>query len=457
VSVSALDVAVVGGGIAGLAAAAVLADAGRQVALLEATDRVGGSAWSERRDGYLFERGANTFRLGPEAAGAVAALGLEPLLLAASPASRARFLLRSGRLVPLPTGPLAFARSELLSARGKLRLLAEPFVRGGDPTGETVAAFASRRLGAEACVRLVGPFLTGVYAGDEERLGAESVFPSLVAAERRSGSIVRGLLASALRRGGSRGRPGSWSTRSGMSGLPEALASRLEGAVRRRCRVVGIGFDAGLYRFEIEGESSERELRSRGLVLALPAPAAASLLQRLDPDAAEAAGTIAYAPVASLSLGLDPAAVRESLRGFGFLVPRGEGEALLGCLFPSALFPDRAPPGRGLVTLLAGGVRRPDVVDRPDDALLASLVAELDAALGLRGPPLVLGIARWPRAVPQPGPEHVRLVAGIRARLARFPRLAVAGAAWDGVAFADALASGVRAGRALLEPSRENP
>jgi oxygen-dependent protoporphyrinogen oxidase len=306
-------------------------------------------------------------------------------------------------------------------------------------------------------VRLVGPFLTGVYAGDEERLGAESVFPSLVAAERRSGSIVRGLLASALRRGGSRGRPGSWSTRSGMSGLPEALASRLEGAVRRRCRVVGIGFDAGLYRFEIEGESSERELRSRGLVLALPAPAAASLLQRLDPDAAEAAGTIAYAPVASLSLGLDPAAVRESLRGFGFLVPRGEGEALLGCLFPSALFPDRAPPGRGLVTLLAGGVRRPDVVDRPDDALLASLVAELDAALGLRGPPLVLGIARWPRAVPQPGPEHVRLVAGIRARLARFPRLAVAGAAWDGVAFADALASGVRAGRALLEPSRENP
>ena len=437
-----VDCAVIGAGAAGLAAATMLRAAGREVLVLEASGRAGGSAWTERRDGYLVERGANAFRLGPGAWAFLRAAGLESLALAAAPASRERFLLRGGRLVPVPMGPLELVRTPLLSARGKLRLLAEPFVRRGDPSGESVAEFAARRLGPEVVSALLGPFLTGVYAGDETRLGAEAVFPSLVAAEQRSGSIARGLLASAFDRRRPRGRPGSWSTADGLQGLVDALATPLGPALRLHHRVSEIRFENDTYQLEIEGESS---LHSRALVVALPAPISASLLGALDSDAAQELAAIEYAPVVSVSFGVDPGAVRERIRGFGFLVPRGEGDALLGCLFLSELFPDRAPAGRQLLTLLAGGTRRPDVVGEPDDRVRATLLRELDAALGLRGEPTALGVTRWPRAVPQPGRRHGHVVANARARLARFPRLALAGASFDGVAFGDALASGAAA------------
>ncbi|MCL4685248.1 protoporphyrinogen oxidase [Myxococcota bacterium] len=441
-----VDVAIIGAGAAGLAAATVLRAAGREVVVLEAEARAGGSACTERRDGYLIERGANTFRLGPGALAFLRGAGLESRVLAASPASRERFLLRGGRLVPVPMGPLELVRTPLLSARGKFRLLAEPFVRRGNPSGESVAEFAARRLGSEAVPALIGPFLTGVYAGDETRLGAEAVFPSLVAAERRGGSIVRGLLAPAFERGRPRGRAGSWSTADGLLGLIDAMASALGPRLQLQHRASGIRFEEGSYHIEIEGKSS---LRARGLVVALPAPTTAGLLAGLEPEAGRELATIEYAPVASVSVGVDPGAVREPIRGFGFLVPCGEGEALLGGLFLSALFPGRAPAGRELVTMLAGGMRRPDVLAEPDDRLSAMLLRDLDVALGLRGDPEPLGIARWPRAVPQPGRHHVSLVASVRTRLARFPRLALAGAAYDGVAFGDALASGAAAGQRL--------
>lgn len=444
------DVVVIGAGAAGLAAATALRAAGREVVVLEAAARVGGAAWTEAREGYLVERGPNALRLGPGALAFLRAAGVEPQLVAASPAGRERFLLRAGRLVPVPMGPLALARSPLLSARGKVRLLAEPFVRRGDGRGESVAEFCARRLGPEAVDALVGPFLTGVYAGDERQLGAAAVFPSLVEAERSHGSIVRGLLAGAFDRRRPRGRVGSWSAAGGLGGLMELLAAPLGAALHRQARASRIGFEAGSYHIEIEAESGPAALAARSLVLALPGAACAGLLEPLDPDAAKAVATVAYAPVASVSLGLAPDALRERPRGFGFLVPRGEADALLGCLFMSELFPGRAPEGRALLTLLAGGARRPDLLALPDDQLTAALLRDLDRALGLRGEPTLLGVARWPRAVPQPGREHPRTIAEVRARLARFPRLALAGACFDGVAFGDALASGAAAAANLL-------
>jgi oxygen-dependent protoporphyrinogen oxidase len=261
---------------------------------------------------------------------------------------------------------------------------------------------------------------------------------------------VRGLVAGAFARGRPRGRAGSWSTPEGLGGLAGALAEPLGPGLRLATRVSRIAFESGVYHLEIEGGSGFGSLRARSLVLAVPAPECARLLEPLEPEAAKELAAIAYAPVASVSLGVAPDALRERVRGFGFLVPRGEGDALLGCLFPSELFAGRAPAGRSLLTLLVGGARRPDALDQPDDRLVAALLRELDGALGLRGDPTVLGISRWPRAVSQPGREHPRVVAGARARLARFPRLALAGASFDGVAFGDALASGAAAAARLL-------
>jgi oxygen-dependent protoporphyrinogen oxidase len=444
-----VDALVIGAGIAGLAAAATLRRAGLDVRLLEADARAGGVVRSERVEGYRVEHGPNTLRVPGPVRECVSALGLEPLLVPAAPANRLRGIFHDGRVIPLPTGPLSALGTPLVSLRGKLRILAEPFVARGDATGETVAAFVSRRLGAEAVERLVGPFLTGVYAGDERALGAEAVFPSLVEAERRSGSIVRGLIAG-RRTGGPAALPGIHSCAEGLGQLPARLARELGESLALGAPVATIAREgAGL---RVEAERGAGALVSDRVVLATPAPAAAALVRGLDAAAADALATIDHAPIVVCHVGADPADLRTRPEGFGFLVPRAAGLGLLGCLFLSNLFPGRAPEGRALLTCMIGGTRWREAVDEPDDRLARRLHEDLDRTLGLSGAPRVVRTLRWPRAVPQPGPEHPRLVAEVERRLAPFG-VAVAGAWVRGVSLGDSLASGVAAARRLLDAS----
>ena len=440
---------VVGAGAAGLGAAHALAARGVETLVLDAGRQPGGVIQSGRSGGYLFERGPNTMMVKAPALELLRRLGLEAQLVPAAPAGRLRFLFHDGRLEPLPGGPWSALRTPLLSARGKLRVLAEPFARRGDATGESVAEFAGRRLGPEVAERLVGAFLTGVYAGDEEQLGAEAVFPSLVAMEREHGSIVRGALASLRGSRAPRGLHGIHSTAEGLGGLAGGLARALGEALCPGSEVVSLAREAQGWRLGVAGAGGERELRARALVLAVPAPAAAALLEGSDAEAARLLRGIDYAPVASVSLGVDPGDVDAPIEGFGFLVPRSAGLRLLGCLFMSRLFPGRAPAGRELLTCILGGTRQRAVLDAPDDALLEGLRRDLERTLGLRGEPLTVAISRWPRAVPQPGRDHPRRVAALRARAAALPALALAGAHLDGVAVADALASGLHAAYSL--------
>ncbi len=442
---------VVGAGLAGLAAASELRRAGIDVRVLEGGPRVGGVVASARVGGYLVEQGPNTLRVAAPARRAIADLGLEPILAPAAPANRLRFLFHEGRLVPFPMGPLDAARTPLVSGRGKLRILREPFVRRGDPTGESVAEFVARRLGPEAVERLVGPFLTGVYAGDERALGAEAVFPSLVEAERRSGSIVRGMLAG-MRRDpeAPKALPGIHSTAEGLGALPARLAADLGETVAVGTPVAAIARDAGGWR--IESERGEGSWWSERVVLATPAPAASRLLAPLDGPLAELLAGIEYAPIAVLHMGVRPEAVEHPIEGFGFLVPRAAEMGLLGCLFMSNLFPGRAPEGRALLTCMAGGTRWPEAVDVPEDALRARIATDLDRALGLDTDPETVAVHRWRQAVPQPGPDHPRRIARARERLAGLGSgLALAGSYVAGVSVPDTLRSGVTAARTLIE------
>ena len=438
------DVIVIGAGAAGLGAAAALRAAGRSPLVLDAAARVGGVIESERIDGFLIERGPNTTRIPADALALLQNSGLEPALLKASPESRERFLLRPEGLVPVPLSPLGLARTSLLSRGGKWRLLREPFVRRGDGRGESVAAFVERRLGREAVDALVGPFLVGVYAGDERQLGAEAVFPALVSAEREGGSITRGLVRRALA-AEPRGLPGTWSARDGLGGLAALLARSLGPALRLGTRVRALVPEAQGWRVELDGSS----LRAEKVVLAADAAGAAELLAPLDAEAAARARALPFAPIVSLALALDADATARPLAGFGFLVPRDLGLDLLGALFMSRLFARRAPAGSELVTAMIGGLRWPAAIDAPDEVLLERVHAGLERALGLRRAARPLAITRWPRAVPQPGPGHPAGVRAIRERLGSFPPLALAGACWDGVALGEALASGARAAAAV--------
>lgn len=440
-----LQAVVVGAGVAGLAAALELRGRGQETLLLDAGDRPGGVMRSDSADGFLFERGPNTIMVKGPALSLLQRHGLEAALQPARPAARDRYLFHDGQLTPVPMNPLAFAASPLLTGRGKLRLLREPFVSRGDGAGESVAEFVGRRLGPEAVERLVGPFLLGVYAGDERRLGAETVFPSLVEMERESGSIVRGALSRMVRPRGERGLRGSYSSPNGLGGLAVHMARELGEALHLRTRVASIRQEGGSWIVGIESEGSQREIRTRALVLAADAASTAVLLRGVDAEAAAALEAIEYAPIASVPLSIAPGDSRHPIQGFGFLVPRAAELDLLGALFMSRMFPRRAPEGRELVMAMIGGARWPAVVDAADDEILERVRRGLDRTLGLHATPQALAITRWPRAVPQPGPHHARMVRDLRARLASQPGLALAGAYLEGVSVADTLASGVRA------------
>jgi oxygen-dependent protoporphyrinogen oxidase len=453
VGVPEIDAVVVGAGVAGLAAALELQDAGCEVTVVDPSDRPGGVMRTDHVSGYVIERGPNTLQVGAPMLEFLRRRNLEEGLLKASPASRLRMVFRQGALVPVPMSPLALARTPLLCATGKLRLFAEPFIRRGPPEGESVAEFVGRRLGRGVVTGLIGPFLTGVYAGDEEQLGARAVFGKLVELEQRFGSLTAGLLLSAFGSRGPRGLRGSYSTEEGLGPFARRLAERLREPPALGSRVSRISPDAGRWRVDVAGPDGERTLSATRVVVACPAFAAAEILRGVDGEVADALEGIDYAPLVGIPVGVAPADAEAEIEGFGFLVAREEGLGLLGCLFMSRLFPSRAPKGRELLQCMVGGVRWRDAIHEPDDVLTRRLASDLEHTLGLRAPIEALAITRWARAVPQPDCEHVGRLAWVRSRLRERPGLALAGSYVDGVGVSDALASGAAAASELLEAS----
>jgi oxygen-dependent protoporphyrinogen oxidase len=442
-----VDALVAGAGVAGLAAALELQAHGREVLVLDPADRPGGVLRTDHVAGYVVERGANTTQIKAPMLRFLQDRGLEGALQAARPASKLRQLVRGGALVRVPGSPLGLLGTPLLSARGKLRLLAEPFVRRGDPGAETVFEFVARRAGSEVAQSLVGPFLTGVYAGDEHQLGAEAVFPELARLERKFGSIVLGELLIALHRGRERGLKGSYAGQHGFGRLARQLANQLHEQPALGSRVARVARDGDGWHVDILAPSGDLALRARTLVLAVPAPDAAEILRGVDGELAKTLEGIAYAPVVSVGLGVQAKDAKVPIQGFGFLVPRGEPLALLGCLFMSQIFTGRAPAGFELLQCMVGGVRWPEAVAETDAGLLAVLRQDLERVLGYRGEPLLLGMGRWPRAIPQPRRDHG---ARVRHAMERLPRgLALAGSYVAGVGVADALASGLAAAASL--------
>jgi oxygen-dependent protoporphyrinogen oxidase len=443
-SVARVDAVVVGAGVAGLAAALELQSAGDEVFVIDPSDRPGGAMRTDHVGGYVVERGANTVLVKAPMKSFLERRRLDDVLLAAAPGSRRRYLVRDGSLERVPMSPLALARTPLLSTAAKLRLLAEPFVWRRKKGEESVADFIGRRLGKQVVSSLVAPFLTGVYAGDENQLGARAVFGSMVEGEERFGSIVLGSGVAALRRG-PRGLPGSHSSQAGLGPFARKLAEQLAEPPALGSRVVSLGRDTQGFRVDVTSVSGDLSVTAARVVVATPSLEAGTLLRGIDGELARTLEDIEYAPIASVPLGIAPADVATPIDGFGFLVPKEEGLGLLGCLYMSQLFSGRAPEGQELLHCMLGGVRWPEAARMSEADLVARASEDLDRVLGLKGAPEPLGVGRWPRAVPQPGPDHVARMRWVKERLVDFPGLALAGAYVAGVSVSDSLASGVAA------------
>jgi oxygen-dependent protoporphyrinogen oxidase len=438
------DAIVVGAGVSGLMAAWTLRRAGLDVAVLEAGERVGGSIRTLRRDGWLFELGPNTVLERPPLPEVLEELGIAEEALRVPLREKSRFVYRGGRLHPVPRGPGQLVGTRLFSWRAKLALLAEPWRRARAAGEETIAELVRRRLSPEWLETLVGPFVSGIYAGDPERLSARWTLGHLVELEARHGSLIRGLLRS---RGGGTPSPRTMiSFPDGLVRLVETLAAGA-GDVRTGCRVEAVDQDDDGFRLE----TAERSLRAPRVVMAAPAGAAATLLERLTAGESAILARLSYAPLAVVGLGFPPGALASPPAGTGFLVPRGQGPRILGCLCSSNLFPGRAP-GQGIaLTLFLGGALDPEIVAADDATLVRQAIEDVDRVLGVRVDPVVRLVQRWPEAIPQYEVGHGFLLDAVERWTSGAPGLALCGSYLRGVALPDALASGRRAAAALLD------
>jgi oxygen-dependent protoporphyrinogen oxidase len=441
------DVVVIGGGISGLAAAFGLQRRGVAVEVLEADARAGGVIGTQRRDGALYERGPNSaLDTSPLINELLDALGIRGERADASAVAATRFIVRGGRLIPLPMSPGAFLATPAFSLPAKLRLLREPFIAPAPADAEeSIAAFVRRRLGTEFLDYAIDPFVSGVYAGDPERISVPAAFPKLHALEQTYGSLIKGQIKGARERRQSaekaKNTAGSFSFRGGMQTLTDAL-SRAVDRVATGVRVERIERDADggwTVRGARDGEALVR--RARAIVLAVPAYEAARLLRELAPPAAQGLAAIDYAAVASVASAWRRADIAHSLAGFGFLVPKKEGRKILGTLFSSSMFDGRAPEGAVLLTTFIGGLRNPDLPAQSDAALAQILQTELAALIGARGDPLWREITRWTHAIPQYNLGHRERLLPLAAAERALPGLHVCANYRGGVSVGDCIKS----------------
>lgn len=418
-----LDVLVVGGGVSGLAIAHCLARFGLTVEVWEGADRVGGKIHTTMKQGYQLEGAASmvvNFR--SELDRFLSTAGLEASKRARSPMTR-RYVLDADRLVEVPSEPSGMLRTPILSAPGKLRLLAEPFARRGRNPHESVAEFVTRRLGREFLDKLFEPYVAGPLASDVDRAEARATLPRLTGLEARYGSLAIGALLRQVWRRGSAGRPDAFSFAGGMATLVEVLAGQGGFRVRRNLRVSEAWPVRGGWMARGGGGGAVRTSFSRQLVLCTPADAAAELVRGLDPELARLLGAIDYAPVNVVHTGFDRARIGHPLEGSGFLLPRGSGFAPNGCLWISRLFPDHAPDGRVLMSTYLGGARNPVAAEWDAARSLDAVMHMLRALLGIKAEPDLLHIESHARALPLYHGAYSQRLAGIDRRLAALPGL----------------------------------
>lgn len=439
-------IAILGAGLTGLTAAHRLAQRGHRVRLFEQSGRVGGAIRTESTDGWLIEAGPNTLVAGePALTALLKELGLEGSCLTSSPAAKHRYVVRRGRPIAAPLSLPAFLGSSLFSLNAKVRALVElvsgPRVRTADLSLED---FIRSHFGQEFVNYALNPFVSGVYAGNPQKLSARYAFPKLWELERVHGSLLRGQRAVAkARRARGESRPAILSFAQGLQTLPLALAARLPpGVLTLNARLEGLVPGARWNVIWHDGQAAHTESFD-AVIAALPAPALAAL--RLGPLAERPlAGldAIEHPPVASLFLGFRRDQVAHPLDGFGLLVPAVEQRSMLGVLFSSSLFPGRAPAGHVALTVMVGGSRQPEIAGLSPDRLLARIRGDLAELLGITGEPVFLRHTFWPRAIPQYNLGYERYLETMAACERANPGLLIGGQARDGIALPACVVAG---------------
>jgi oxygen-dependent protoporphyrinogen oxidase len=462
---------VIGGGIAGLAAAYTAqkqaAEAGLpiQLTVVEREPYWGGKIRTERVDGFVIEAGPDTFLAAkPWGVALCRELGLEHRLQGTNPHQKNTYVLHHGSLHRLPDGltmmiPTQFgpvAKTSLLSWPQKARMGLDYFLPPAPLNGdESLGGFVSRRLGRAAYESLIEPLMSGIYAGDGDRLSLQATFPTLRDLELKHGGLVRGALA--MRKQKSPGGGQASGSRSafltpvtGLAEIVEALVQRLRlnGAeLRNSTAVTAITYVHPSFQVQLDSGES---LPAEGLILATPAFVAGDLLAGLDAPLASELRAIEYLTTATISLAYRQSNLPRPLDGYGYVIPRSEGRQALACTWTSTKFPHRAPEGYALLRVFAGRAGQGDDLPWDEAELLSLAKDELRQTLGILAEPILTRVFRWERAMPQYNLGHPERLKRIESALESWPGLALAGNGYCGIGIPDCIHSGDLAAQKIL-------
>ncbi len=444
-------VAIIGAGITGLTAGFYLQQRGIPVVIYEASHRTGGVIHTADHGGFLTELGPNSIMTNSVAVPRlVRDLDLESRRLVPSPCANTRYIVRNRRLVRVPQSLPQAITTPLLSLAAKFRLLAEPFVSKTSRVDESLAAFVRRRLGNEFLDYLIDPFVAGVFAGDPEQLSLGHAFPRMAALEQGYGSLVKGAVFGAKERKERNAplasEPRMFSFDKGLQVLTDKLTSRLAGSIRLNCPIRGVepGVEhskEGWRVYSGEGRESYRSVLFCSPAHTFPILEATSELAH----ELKSFEQVYYPPIARLAFGFRRSQVAHPLDGFGALVPRKEHMNLLGVLFSSSMFENRAPHDHVMLTAFAGGARHPHLLNQSSDAIALNVLDDLRDLLHITGAPVFTNVVKRRRSIPQYNVGYGSVKELIRKIEARFPGLYLAGSFSHGISVSDCIAGGAAA------------
>ncbi|HET7153293.1 MAG TPA: protoporphyrinogen oxidase [Candidatus Kapabacteria bacterium] len=413
------DVVVIGGGISGLAAAYFQKKKDRSVLLLEKATRIGGSIHTEQTNDFLFEYGPNSTTLSnPAIKELISELNLDSKVLFPGANGKKRFILKNGKLAALPISPVDFLFGDFFSVMTKLRIADEPLLPRGKKNDESVAAFFTRRFGKNITDTVVRPFVSGIYAGDADQLSARSTFPSLFETEREYGSIIGGQIKKMLfgkkkARSSGSGFGKLFSFDQGLHVLTDALATTLGESVHTGAEILALSKSNDGWQVEWRQNGAVNQTTCHSVIISTPAYVTAQLVHALSPELADKLNSVQYAPIGVVHTAYKRSSVSHPLDGFGFLVPPKENRKILGCIFSSSLFPNRAPKDNALLTTFVGGATQKEILSGTQEEILRSTNGELQSILGISGEPVFSQLTIIPRAIPQYNLGHHTIIEAV--------------------------------------------
>ena len=453
------SVAIIGAGITGLTAAFYLKRNGIPVTVYEASGRVGGVIQSLRKDGYIAEFGPNTLlETSPKISQLVRDAGLESRRLNPDKNAEARYVVRYKRPIAMPSSPVGFLTTGLFTLKAKLAVLREPFVPPRrDGVEESIAEFVVRRFNQEFLDHAIDALVAGIYAGDPHKLSVTHAFPKLKALEDNYGSMIKGQIFGGRERKKrgevAKDRAPKFSFDDGLQVLPDTLAKYLGDAVKLNTAVTKLtettdGWALTLSEGGVQNHLGgvplrEYEVDHSAVIYAGTAFKLAALkIESKQPINLSPLSEIRYPPVASVVLGFRREDVAHPCQGFGMLIPKVEGFKILGTIFSSSLFPNRAPSGHLTVTSYIGGERYPELASLPAEKLYELTCEDLRVLLGVKGKPTFQHCVFYPRAIPQYNVGYGRYRALMTEVESKAAGLFLAGHYRDGVSLSDSIVSG---------------